>query len=123
MAGNGRGNGKQRNLPATRKQVPAVIDAETGKEEKKARPDFDLESDPLPGKVPKRVITELVGAKQRAQHMAAALSDAIKAQAEKYKVKPAALREYIGAVATDKLEALDAKLDHLVKLIEDNDAA
>lgn len=79
-------------------------------------PPFDLESEE-PGKVPDRVISELRTARYVAKDYATAFSDCIKAQAEKYGVKPGALKRYIVALEEDKLEEVDAETDDLARLI------
>jgi hypothetical protein len=79
--------------------------------------EFALEPEPKPGQVPERVITELRGCYAEAADYTAALADAIKAQAEKYKVNPKALRRYIAALEGDKLDEAAKEAEDLEKLI------
>ena len=69
------------------------------------------------GEVPAAVITEL--RVQYADHKdsGAALSEAIKLQAEKYGVKPGALRRYIAALEQDSVEDVEAECKDLERLI------
>lgn len=78
---------------------------------------FALEPSAEPGHVPERVIDELRQARTTAKDYAQAFADAVKAQAEKYRVKPGALRRYVTALEADKLEELDAETDDLDRLI------
>ena len=70
-----------------------------------------------PGHVPDRVINELRNARATAKDYATAFNDCVKAQAEKYSVKPGALKRYIVALEEDKLEEVDAETDDLARLI------
>ncbi|HEY1283029.1 MAG TPA: hypothetical protein VGE96_00990 [Steroidobacteraceae bacterium] len=79
--------------------------------------EFELEAAPVKGEIPERVLDELVQAKTSAKDYASAFADAVKAQAKKYEIKPAALRKYITAREADKLEEVDAELTDLAKLI------
>lgn len=79
--------------------------------------EFELEESPVRGEVPERVITELVNAKGTARNLAKAFGDSIKTQAEKYGIKPGALRKYVTARHADKIEEVDAELTDLAKLI------
>lgn len=82
----------------------------------KAMEAFALEP-PEPGKVPDRVIDELRRARTVAKDHAQAFSDCIKAQAEKYSVKPGALKRYIVALCDDKVEEVENETDDLQRLI------
>ena len=46
-----------------------------------------------------------------------AFADAVKAQAQKYGIKPGALKRYVVALEDDKLDELDAETDDLGRLI------
>lgn len=89
-----------------------------------ARPDladgFALEP-PEPGKVPDRVIDELKHARTVAKDHAQAFSDCLKAQAEKYGIKPGALKRYIVALCEDKVEEVENETDDLQRLIGSSD--
>jgi hypothetical protein len=80
-------------------------------------PDFNLEPT-TPGQVPERVIEELRAACHTAVDYAGAFADACKAQAEKYGIKPGALKRYVKALEGDKLEDVEAETDDLQALIE-----
>lgn len=80
--------------------------------------DFDLEPDPDPGQLPQRVITELRAAYSTAKDYAKGYGDAAKAQAEKYKIKPAALKRYIAALEGDKVDEAEREAEDLQRLIE-----
>lgn len=88
-----------------------------GKEEHLA--DFALEPSE-PGIVPPRVIDELRRCYREAKDYAQALADAVKAQAEKHSVEPAALRKYIAALESDDIEDTRKEIDDLRRLIEEN---
>lgn len=77
---------------------------------------FDLESE-KPGNVPARVIDELRHCYREAKDYTGALTDAIKNQAEKHKIKPGALRRYIAALEGDKLDEAAAEAADLERLI------
>lgn len=77
--------------------------------------DFALE--PSDGNIPPRVIDELRGAYAIAKDYAQSYSDAAKAQAEKFKLKPAALKKYIAALENDSTADLRDELSDLEKLI------
>jgi hypothetical protein len=79
--------------------------------------DFHLEPDTPPGKVPERVILELMQARKTAVSYAGAYADAAKQQAEKYKVNPAALKRYIAALVDDKVEKLRVEAEHVERLL------
>lgn len=81
-------------------------------------PNFTLEPDVHPGTVPPRVIDELRHCFRIARDHTKAYGDALVAQAEKFKVKPGALRRYIAAVEGDKLEDVERENDDLARLIE-----
>ena len=67
--------------------------------------------------IPPRVIDELCAARTTAKDYAEAYTGAVTAQAERYKIKPAALKRYIAAKEADKLDDLDAEMNDLEKLI------
>lgn len=77
--------------------------------------DFALE--PSDGNIPPRVIEELRGAYAIAKDYAQSYSDAAKAQAEKFKLKPAALKKYIAALENDSTDDLRDEMSDLEKLI------
>jgi hypothetical protein len=77
-------------------------------------PDFAVR----PGQVPQPVIDELRQACRTAADFTQAFGDACKAQAEKYKIKPKALRRYITALEGDKLDEAEAEAEDLQALIE-----
>ena len=77
--------------------------------------DFALE--PSDGNIPPRVIEELRGAYAIAKDYAQSYSDAAKAQAEKFKLKPGALKKYIAALENDSTDDLRDELSDLEKLI------
>lgn len=70
-----------------------------------------------PGEIPQSVIDELVEAKGNAKAYAEAFGDAVKAQAEKYKIKKGALSKYIAAIEADKVEDVRAETAALADLI------
>lgn len=82
--------------------------------------DFALEP-VTPGKVPERVIAELRSAYSIAKDYASAFGEAVKAQAEMRKIKPAALRRYIAALEGDKLDEEKAEAADLERLIAGSD--
>lgn len=84
--------------------------------------EFNLES-PIPGHIPERVILELRQACHTATDYAGAFSDSCKAQAEKYKIKPGALKRYIKALEGDKVEEVEAEAEDLQALIANHTAA
>lgn len=69
------------------------------------------------GEVPEGVVYELCAAKTTAKDYAAAFADAIKEQAAKYGVKPAALRRFVTARESDKLDEAKAECNDLANLI------
>lgn len=79
--------------------------------------DLDPEFSVAPGQVPDRVIEELRSACHQAMDYAGAFSDACKAQAEKYQIKPGALKRYIKALEGDKLDDVEKETDDLAALI------
>jgi hypothetical protein len=79
--------------------------------------DYKLEPSEPGGLPPQRVIDELVEARTYAKNAAEGFADAIKAQAAKFKLKPAALRKYIAAVEADKVDAVKAETEQLADLI------
>ena len=76
---------------------------------------FALE--PSDGNIPPRVIEELRGAYAIAKDYAQSYSDAAKAQAEKFKLKPGALKKYIAALENDSTDDLRDEMTDLEKLI------
>jgi DNA-binding IscR family transcriptional regulator len=70
-----------------------------------------------PGVVPERVIDELRQFYRVAKDHTGALGDAIKAQAEKHSIAPAALRKYIAALENDSLVDAAKEAADLEKLI------
>ena len=77
--------------------------------------DFALE--PSDGNIPERVINELREAYAIAKDHAQSYADAAKARAEKYKLKPGALKKYIAALENDSTDDLRDELSDLEKLI------
>jgi hypothetical protein len=78
---------------------------------------FDANMESAPGEIPERVIEELRECCHQAMDYAGAFADAVKAQAEKYKVKPKALRRYITALYADKVGEVEKENDDLATLI------
>ena len=78
---------------------------------------FDLEHSPPPGKLPQRVIDELIQSRRIAKDYAQAFSDAAKAQAQKYGIKPQALKRFIAALDDDSTAELREELDDLEGLL------
>lgn len=89
--------------------------AKMSSEDEARAPDFALE--PSDGNIPPRVIDALCAARTTAKDYAEAYSGAVTAQAEKYKLRPAALKRFINAREADKMDDLDAELNDLEKLI------
>jgi hypothetical protein len=79
---------------------------------------FNLEADPPPGKLPDRVIDELMHARRVAQDYAQSWGEAVKAQAEKYKINKGALKRYIAARVDDKLQEVGEEADDLARLLD-----
>lgn len=77
---------------------------------------FELEA-PVPGQVPERVIEELRHGCRQAADLSAAFTDACKAQAEKYSIKPGALKRYIKALEGDKVDEVEQEAEDLQALI------
>lgn len=77
----------------------------------------------VPGQVPQPVIDELREACRIASDYSAAFGDACTAQAEKYKIKPKALRLYIVALEGDKLDDVEAEAEDLQALIAAHEPA
>lgn len=69
------------------------------------------------GPPPEKVLDELVHAKTTAKDMAGAFADAVKAQASKYGIKPAALRKYVTAREADKLDEVRVENTQLADLL------
>lgn len=78
--------------------------------------EFALE--PSDGKIPDRVIEELRHAYAIAKDYATAYSEAAKAQAEKHKLKPGALKKYIAALENDSVADLNDEISDLEKLMQ-----
>lgn len=72
----------------------------------------------VPGQVPQPAIDELRQACRTASDFSAAFREACTAQAEKYKIKPKALRRYIVALEGDKLADAEKEAEDLQALIE-----
>ncbi len=84
---------------------------------KKQNPeDFNLESQE-PGKVPDGVIEELRRLRSAANEGATDFREAIKVQADKHKVKPAALRRYVIALGRDSVDELGREVRDIEHLI------
>lgn len=83
-----------------------------------AAPPFELEAPLEPGKVPERVIDELRTSFRIATDYAGAFSDALRAQAEKHRIHPKALRRYIVALEGDKVGDAKKELDDLERLLD-----
>lgn len=79
---------------------------------------FELEAE-KPGTVPPRVIEELRRCYREAKDYASAFGDALKAQAAKHDVEPAALRRYIAALENDGLEDAVKEITDLTRLIDE----
>lgn len=103
------------------KPVPlAVFDAaiKAVTASKKSGADFKLEpTEPEAGEIPEAVISELRHARAIAKDYAQGYSDACRAMAEKYKLKPSALKRYIAALEDDKVADLHTETNDLEKLI------
>lgn len=80
--------------------------------------EFDLEPSPPPGEISENVIEELRRCYREAKDYTGALRDAVKAQAEKAKIKPAALRRYIAALEGDTIDEAAKEAEDLERLIE-----
>lgn len=78
---------------------------------------FTLEPGMKPGDVPQRVIDELRHTYRVAKDYAGAFSDALKAQAEKHQIAPAALRRYIAALEGDKLDEATKEANDFERLL------
>lgn len=74
-------------------------------------------SSPTPGKVPAGVVEELRRLRTSANEASTELREAIKVQADKHKVKPAALRRYVNALASDKVDEARKEAEDLESLI------
>ena len=79
--------------------------------------DIDPDMTAAPGQVPDRVIEELRTACRTATDYGQAFGEACAAQAEKYHIKPKALRRYIVALEGDKLDDVEAEAEDLQALI------
>lgn len=80
--------------------------------------DFALEPSVELGHVPDRVVEELLSAYRIAKDYATAYSDAAKAQAEKHRVSPGALKRYVSALAGGKVDEVSKEAADLARLIE-----
>jgi hypothetical protein len=69
------------------------------------------------GEVPEATLDELVHAKTAAKDMASGFADAVKAQAAKYGLKPAALRKYVTAREADKLDEARVETQQFADLL------
>lgn len=78
---------------------------------------FALEAQ-IPGHINDNVVAELCRCYHEAADYAAALTDAIKAQAEKHKIEPKALRMYIAALCSDKRDQTKMVADDLARLLD-----
>ena len=78
---------------------------------------FALESG-VPGEVPSRVIEELRSLRNAQNEATATFRDAVKVQAEKHKLKPKALRRYVNALASDKVDEAKVECEQIVHLID-----
>jgi hypothetical protein len=79
--------------------------------------DFSLEPAPSQGEIPQRVIDELVGARRIAKNFVEAFADAVIAQADKYKVNKSALKRYVCAIESDKIDEMNSEVADLEKLL------
>lgn len=103
--------------------LPATIDAESQLVSEPVQKDaFDENMEAAPGEIPERVIVELRAACHTAANYSAAFTDACKHQAEKYKIKPGALKRYVKALEGDKLDDVEAETDDLAALIANRTA-
>lgn len=78
---------------------------------------FDADMGVAAGEVPERVIAELREACRVAADYSAAFSDACKAQAEKYHIRPGALKRYVKALEGDIVDDVAQEADDLATLI------
>lgn len=85
--------------------------------DKRKKTQVAVDPNVVKGEVPAKVIDELVTAKASAKNYASAFGEAIKAQAAKYGVKPAALRKFVTAREADKVDELEAETGDLEKLL------
>lgn len=83
---------------------------------------FNADMEAAPGQIPDRVIEELRACCHQAADYAGAFTDACKHQAEKYKIKPGALKKFIKGLEGDKLDDLEAETDDLAALIANRTA-
>lgn len=82
------------------------------------RVEFQLEPSTPVGELPERVIDELVHVRTIAKDYASSYSEAVKTQAEKYKINVAALKRFIAAKCDDKLAEAQEEADALAKLLD-----
>lgn len=79
--------------------------------------DFNLEPSLPQGEIPDAVISELRECRRRAHDFAQAFSDAVKSQAQKYQIVPAALRRYVVALEDDSTEKVAKEVADIERLI------
>jgi hypothetical protein len=80
--------------------------------------EFAVEPDTEPGNVPAGVINELRNLRTAANEASTDFREAINTQADKHKVKRAALRRYIIALGNDKVDEAAKEATDLERLIE-----
>lgn len=85
------------------------------------RVNFELEAPPTPGELPERVIDELMHVRTIAKDYASSYSEAVKTQAEKYKINVAAVKRFIAAKCDDKLQEVSEEADDLARLLDKAD--
>jgi len=89
---------------------------------KNSRDEFQLEPPVEPGNVPTGVIDELRVLRTAANDASTDFREAIKVQADKHKIKPAALRKYVVALGRDKVDEARAEAADLERLIDSSPA-
>lgn len=82
-------------------------------------PAFELEMTPKAGEIPQATLDELVRLKEEARVAAKDYGLAIEAQAQRYRVRKAALRAYVAALHKDALYELSRVADDLCALIDE----
>jgi len=83
-----------------------------------AADDFALQPSPPPGEISENVIAELRRCYREAKDYAGAFRDALKAQSEKARIRPGALRRYIAALEGDSIDEAAKEAEDLERLIE-----
>lgn len=83
--------------------------------------EFELEP-PKPGAPSEHVIAELRRCYREAKDYTGAFTEAIKAQAEKHKLAPGALRKYIAALDGDKISDAEKEASDIELLIKGAEA-